>query len=83
MAYEVRVPDMGEEAENEATVSYWKVEEGDAIKKDDDLVEVTTDKGAFVIPSPVSGTVTEICVEEGDVVTVGDLLAIVEEEEEE
>jgi len=73
MAYEVRVPDMGEEAEDKATVSYWKVEE------EEDLVEVTTDKGAFVIPSPVAGTVVEICVEEGDVVVVGDLLAIIEQ----
>jgi len=80
MAYEVKVPDMGEEAENEATVSYWKVEEGDTIKKDDDLVEVTTDKGAFVIPAPVSGTVTEIRAEEGDVVKVGDVLAIIDEQ---
>ena len=79
MAYELRVPDMGEEAEGEATVSYWKVEEGDEVEEEEDLVEVTTDKGAFVIPSPVSGTVLEICVEEGDVVKVGDLLAIIEE----
>ena len=79
MAYEVRVPDMGEEAEDKATVSYWKVEEGDEVEEEGDLVEVTTDKGAFVIPSPVAGTVVEICVEEGDVVVVGDLLAIIEE----
>lgn len=79
MAYEVKVPDMGEEAEKEATVSYWKVEEGDTVTKDDDLVEVTTDKGVFVIPAPVSGTITEIRAEEGDVVRVGDVLAVIEE----
>jgi len=80
MAYEVKVPDMGEEAEGQATVSYWKVAEGDRIEKDDDLVELTTDKGAFVIPSPVSGTVAEIRAEEGDVVEVGSVLAIINEE---
>ncbi|MCK5557115.1 MAG: biotin/lipoyl-binding protein [Candidatus Hydrogenedentes bacterium] len=79
MAYEVKVPDIGEEAPDEATVSFWRVEEGDTIDKDDDLVELTSDKGALVVPAPVSGTVSEIRVEEGDIVRVGDVLAIIEE----
>ncbi len=79
MAYEVKVPDIGEEAPDEANVSYWKVEEGDTVEKDDDLVELTTDKGVFVVPAPVSGTISQIRVEEGDVVKVGDVLAVIEE----
>lgn len=78
MRYEVKLPDLGEEAADEATVSYWLVEEGDEIAESDDLVEMTTDKAAFSVPSPKSGVLLEKLVEEGDDVSVGDVLCILE-----
>lgn len=78
MRYEVKLPDLGEDAADEATVSYWLVEEGDEVTEADDLVEMTTDKAAFSVPSPKSGVLLEKLVEEGDDVSVGDVLCILE-----
>ncbi len=78
MRYEVKLPDLGEDAADEATVSYWLVEEGDEVTEADDLVEMTTDKATFSVPSPKSGVLLEKLVEEGDDVSVGDVLCILE-----
>lgn len=78
MSYEVKLPDLGEDAGEEATVAYWLYEEGDYVKEGDDLVELTTDKAAFTVPSPRDGKIAEIVVQEGDDVVVGDVLCIIE-----
>ncbi len=78
MRYEVKLPSLGEDASDEATVAYWLVEEGDRVKEGEDLVEMTTDKAAFSVPCPKSGTVSEKLVEEGDEVCVGDVLCVLE-----
>ena len=51
---------------------------GDKVNEKDDLVEMTTDKAAFNVPSPCSGTLKQILVNEGDVVKVGSVLAMIE-----
>jgi len=79
---EVRLPELGDDAPNEATISFFMVAEGESIGKDDDLVEVLTDKATFNVPSPMSGKVKRICAKEDDVVKVGDILAVIETEEE-
>lgn len=78
MTYEVKLPSLGDDAADVATVSYWLVEEGDTIKEGEDLVEMTTDKAAFSLPSPKSGKVFEKLVQEGDEVSVGDVLCVLE-----
>ena len=78
MRCEVTLPSLGEDAEEQATVSYWLVDEGDQLAEGDDLVEMTTDKAAFSVPSPHSGTLVEKLVEEGDEVAVGDVLCAIE-----
>jgi len=78
MRVEVELPSMGEDAEDLANVAYWLVEVGDEVSEGDDLVELTTDKAAFNLPSPASGTVVELEVEEGDDVSVGDVLCVLE-----
>lgn len=78
MLCEVKLPDLGEDAAEEATVSYWLVEEADAVNEGDDLVEMTTDKAAFSVPSPNTGILREKLVEEGDDVTVGDVICVLE-----
>ena len=78
--YEVKLPDLGEDAGNEATVSLWHFEEGDKIGEDDDLVEMMTDKATFNVPCPRAGILAEIVADEGEIVAVGEVLAILEEE---
>jgi pyruvate dehydrogenase E2 component (dihydrolipoamide acetyltransferase) len=78
--FEVKLPDLGDNAGDEATVSTWHYEEGDEINEGADLVEMTTDKATFNVPSPRRGTLSEIFAEEGDVVKVGEIIAIIEEE---
>ena len=75
--YELKLPQMGESVE-EATVSSWLKKVGDTIKVDDILVEVATDKVDSEIPSEVSGVITEILTPERTVVKVGQLMAIIE-----
>ncbi len=77
MAKEVVLPELGEGVD-EATVSYWLHQEGDEVKEGEDLVEMTTDKATFNVPSPASGTLKEISAEEGETVKVGQKLATIE-----
>ncbi len=76
--YEMKLPSMGEDSPEEAVVSYWLAEEGDEINEGEDLIEMTTDKAAFSLPSPVTGTLVEKLVEEGDEVLVGSVLCMIE-----
>lgn len=73
MTYEFRLPDIGEGI-HEGEIVKWFVKPGDEVQEDDTLVEVQNDKAVVEIPSPVSGKVEEIYVEEGTVAVVGDKL---------
>ncbi len=70
----VELPALGESVV-EGTVSRWLVKEGDAVTRDQPLVEVTTDKVDAEIPSPSAGVVVKILVPEGETVDVGAVLA--------
>src|SRR3954468_10920543 len=59
----------------EGTIADWKKKPGDWIERDETIVEISTDKIETEIPSPVSGRVTEILVEVGVTVPVGEVLA--------
>ena len=78
--HEMKLPDLGEDAGNEAVVSFWHFEEGDEVIEGEDLVEMTTDKATFNVQSPMSAILMEIVADEGDTVEVGEVLAILEEE---
>ena len=79
--YELKLPQMGESVE-EAIISSWLKKVGDTIKVDDILVEVATDKVDSEIPSEVSGVITEILTPVKSVVKVGQIMAIIETEQE-
>lgn len=83
MKFEVELLALGEEDVDEATVSCWYFEEEEEVNKGDTLVEMLTDKSTFNITAPVTGRLVEILAQEGDVVKVGDVVAILETEEEE
>lgn len=70
---EVITPSAGESV-TEAEVGEISVKVGDAVKADDVLLELETDKAAQEIPAPVSGTIAEIVVKTGDIVEPGHLL---------
>ncbi len=75
----VILPELGEGIDK-ATLTYWYFQEGDHVKEGEDLVEMSTDKAVFNLPSPVTGVLREIFRREGDTVGVGEALAVVEEE---
>ncbi len=71
---DVVTPAAGESV-TEGTILEWHVKVGDFIKLDATIVEISTDKVDVELPAPASGTVAEILVEEGDTVTVGQVIA--------
>jgi 2-oxoglutarate dehydrogenase E2 component (dihydrolipoamide succinyltransferase) len=77
MSTEVRVPTLPESV-SDATVLTWHKKAGEAIARDENLVDLETDKVVLEVPSPVAGVLAELSVEEGAVVTADELLAIVE-----
>ncbi len=77
--FEIRVPKLGESI-IEATITKWLKKEGDTIKEDEAIVEIATDKVDSEIPSPLGGIIVSILAKEGDVVPVGTVIAIIEEE---
>ena len=74
----VVLPELGEGI-TQATVSYWFFKQGEMVNQADDLVELTTDKSTFNLPSPCKGVVSEIMYREGDLVKIGQILAVINE----
>ena len=73
MAKEIRVPTLGESV-TEATIAKWFKKEGDAVKADEPLVELETDKVTLEVPSPAAGRLSSITIAAGETVNVGALL---------
>ncbi|MEO1207350.1 MAG: 2-oxoglutarate dehydrogenase complex dihydrolipoyllysine-residue succinyltransferase [Pseudomonadota bacterium] len=78
MAVEIRVPTLGESV-TEATVGQWFKKPGDAVKVDEPLVELETDKVTVEVPAPSAGVLEQIVVNEGDTVEVGAILGALNE----
>jgi pyruvate dehydrogenase E2 component (dihydrolipoamide acetyltransferase) len=77
MPIELKLPDVGEGIA-EGEVVRWLVAEGAQVTEDDPLVEILTDKANVEIPSPVTGIVFKILAAPGQIVKVGDPLALIE-----
>jgi pyruvate dehydrogenase E2 component (dihydrolipoamide acetyltransferase) len=73
---DITVPQLGETV-TEGTITQWFKNVGDSVGEDEPLFEVSTDKVDTEVPSPVSGVLTEIRVDEGDTVDVGTVIAVV------
>jgi pyruvate dehydrogenase E2 component (dihydrolipoamide acetyltransferase) len=76
MPYEVKLPDIGEGIA-EGEIVKWLVKAGDAVKEDQPLVEVMTDKASVEIPSPRTGTIAELHADEGATVPVGSVIVTI------
>ncbi len=75
MAREFKLPDIGEGVQ-EGEITKWFVQTGDAVKENDPLVEVMTDKVTVQIPSPTTGRILELRGKEGETVQVGSVLVV-------
>jgi 2-oxoglutarate dehydrogenase E2 component (dihydrolipoamide succinyltransferase) len=76
---EVKVPQLSESVA-EATLLEWKKKPGDAVKADEILIEIETDKVVLEVPAPASGVLTEILRTDGSTVASGELIARVDTE---
>jgi 2-oxoglutarate dehydrogenase E2 component (dihydrolipoamide succinyltransferase) len=78
MATEIRVPTLGESV-TEATIGKWFKKAGDAVKADEPLVELETDKVTLEVNAPAAGVLAEITAKDGETVTPGALLGQISE----
>ena len=80
MSIEIKVPPLPESV-SDATLVAWHRKAGDGVSRDENLVDLETDKVVLEVPAPAAGTLAEIRIEEGATVTAGDVLAVLEEGE--
>ena len=80
-ASDVEMPELGESV-TEGTITQWLKSVGDTVEVDEPLLEVSTDKVDTEIPSPVAGTIIEIKADEDDTIEVGEVIAIIGDEDE-
>src|ERR1700726_444816 len=77
MTIEVRVPQLPESVAD-ATLVSWHKKPGDAVARDENLVDLETDKVVLEVPAPAAGVLKEIKIEAGTSVTSGQVLAVIE-----
>ena len=78
MSIEIKVPPLPESV-SDATLVAWHKAAGESVSRDENLVDLETDKVVLEVPAPASGTIAKIVVENGATVVAGDVLAILEE----
>lgn len=78
MSIEVKVPVLPESV-SDAVIATWHKKVGDSIRRDENLIDLETDKVVLEVPSPVDGILKEIKFAEGDTVTSSQVIAIIEE----
>ena len=78
MATEVKAPVLPESVAD-GTIATWHKKVGDAVKRDENLLDLETDKVVLEVPSPVDGVLKELKFQEGDTVTSAQVVAIIEE----
>jgi len=80
MTIEIKVPPLPESV-SDATLIAWHKAAGESVSRDENLVDLETDKVVLEVPAPASGTITKIVVGNGATVEAGDVIAIIEEGE--
>ena len=78
MNIEVRVPQLPESIAD-ATLIAWRKKPGDSVQRDENLVDLETDKVVLEVPAPAAGVIREVKVQDGATVTSGQVLAVLEE----
>jgi len=77
MTIEVKVP-MLPESVSDATIATWHKKVGEAVSRDENLVDLETDKVMLEVPSPIDGILKDIIKKEGDIVQANELIAVIE-----
>ena len=80
MSIEIKVPALPESV-TDATLVAWHKKVGETVRRDENLVDLETDKVVLEVPAPADGVLQEIRVEDGATVTAGDVLAVLAEGE--
>jgi len=78
--YDFLIPKVGMGI-TEVLIVEWRVQPGDAVREGDPVVEIDAEKGNVVLQSEVSGTISELCVKNGDAVAVGSVICRIIEEQ--
>ena len=79
MQVEVKVPQLSESV-SEATLVAWRKKAGEAVKRDENLIDVETDKVVLELPAPADGVLVKIVKNDGDSVASGDVIAVIDTE---
>ena len=79
MQIEVKVPQLSESV-SEATLVAWRKKAGEAVKRDENLIDIETDKVVLEMPAPADGVLAKIVKKDGDSVTSGELIAVIDTE---
>jgi len=79
MQVEVKVPQLSESV-SEATLVAWRKKPGEAVKRDENLIDIETDKVVLELPAPADGVLAKIVKKDGESVTSGDLIAVIDTE---
>src|SRR4051812_30157545 len=74
---EVKVPQLSESV-SEATLVSWRKKPGEAVKRDENLIDVETDKVVLELPAPADGVLARIVKKDGESVTSGDVIAVID-----
>lgn len=78
MSVEIKVPVLPESVQD-ATVAAWHKKVGDFVKRDENLLDLETDKVVLEVPAPADGILSSITCDEGKIVTTGEILAVIDE----
>ncbi len=79
MQVEVKVPQLSESV-SEATLVAWRKKPGEAVKRDENLIDIETDKVVLELPAPADGVLAKIVKKDGESVTSGELIAVIDTE---
>jgi 2-oxoglutarate dehydrogenase E2 component (dihydrolipoamide succinyltransferase) len=78
MSIELKIPQLGESIQ-EVQIGRWLKHEGDQVAEDEDVVELETDKASMELPAPRAGVIAKILKQDGESVTIGEAIAVLEE----
>src|SRR5712672_890851 len=79
MLIEIKVPQLSESVA-EATLLDWHKKEGERVKRDENLIDVETDKVVLELPAPTDGVLVKIVKKDGESVTSGEVIAVIDTE---
>jgi 2-oxoglutarate dehydrogenase E2 component (dihydrolipoamide succinyltransferase) len=78
MVHELKIPQAGESIQ-EVQIGQWLKKEGDAIRRDETVVELETDKASMDLPAPADGVLVKILKRDGDTAAIGEVVALIDD----